>query len=100
MNDRSPHLTLPEVWDEIQPFLTGPVIAAGAVPGMLFCAPGIIFFGAAVVIPLVAVALLLLLLATLGALLAAPVLIVRALVLAQRRRTPRRSARLIARRST
>jgi hypothetical protein len=97
MNDRSTYPTLVEAWDGIQVFLTGPVIAAGAVPGMLFCAPGIIFL---VVFPLVLAGVLLLLVVTALALVAAPFLFLRAMLLAYRRRTPRRSARLVARRST
>jgi hypothetical protein len=100
MNDHSPDVTLPQAWDEIQVFLTGPVVAAGVLPGLLLCVPGLAFVGAAVIIPRVAVALLLLLLAILLALLAAPVLLVRALVRAYRRRTPIRSAPLVTRSST
>jgi membrane protein implicated in regulation of membrane protease activity len=107
MNDRSPHMTLPEAWDEIQVFLTGPVVVGPVLPGLLFCVPGIIFIGAPVVIPLVAFGLLLLALWIVVALIAAPVLLVRALVphvralvLAHRHRTPKRSAGLIGRRTT
>jgi hypothetical protein len=100
MNDRPAYPTLLEAWDGIQVFLTGPVVAAGALPGMLICAPGIIFL---VVFPLVLAGILLVLFAITLALVAAPFLIVRAMLLAYRRRTPRRSARgarLVARRST
>jgi hypothetical protein len=100
MKDRAPDVTLPQAWDEIQVFLTGPVVVAGTVPGLLLCVPGLAFFGAAVILPLVAFALLLLLLGAVGAVLAAPVLLVRALVRAYRRRTPIRSAPLVTRSST
>jgi hypothetical protein len=104
MHDRSTHLTLLEAWDETQVFLTGPVLAAGVVPGLLFCAPGLIFFGAAIVIPLILVAILLALVAILVLLVAAPVLIVRAIVSRARSRRasvqlprPQPERRLIAR---
>ena len=80
MVDRSPHMTPVEAWDEIQVFLTGPVLAAGVVPGMLLCAPGIIFFGAAVVIPLVVIAILGLAVVAVLGLVAAPFFLMRALV--------------------
>ena len=104
MHDRSAHFTLLEAWDEFQVFLTGPVIAAGVVPGLLFCAPGLIFFGAAVVIPLLLIAILLVLAAIVLSLVAAPLVIVRAILSrARRRRTsvrlprPQPERRLIAR---
>ena len=80
MHDRSSDLTLLDAWDGIQVFLTGPVVAAGVLPGILLCAPGLIFVGAAVVIPLVLVAILLSLVTILLLLVAAPFLIVRAIL--------------------
>jgi hypothetical protein len=94
MNDRSTHVTLLEAWDALQVFITGPVVVAGAVPGMLICAPGLICFVAVLFFPLILAAILLSLVAILLLLGAAPVLIVRAILSrAHRRRTStRRSA--------
>ena len=80
MHDRSSDLTLLDAWDGIQVFLTGPVVAAGALPGMLFCAPGLICLVAVLLIPLILTAILLSLVAILLLLGAAPVLIVRAIL--------------------
>jgi membrane protein implicated in regulation of membrane protease activity len=91
MHDRSSDLTLLEAWDALQVFITGPVVAAGALPGMLICAPGLICFVAVLFFPLVLAAILLSLVAILLLLIAAPVLVVRAILArAHRRRTFRR----------
>jgi hypothetical protein len=91
MHDRSSDLTLPEAWDGMQVFLTGPVVAAGAVPGTPFCAPGLICLVAVVLIPPILAAILLSLVAILLLLGAAPALIVRAILSrAHRRRTFKR----------
>ena len=106
MNDHSSDLTPLEVWDALQVFITGPVVAAGTVPGILICAPGLICFLAVLLFPVVLAAIVLLLLAILVALAAVPVLIVRAMLSFARRHraagrsvlVPSRGARLMARR--